>query len=345
MATAPGTTRSPQRLATIGLLAVTIIWGSTFFLFKDLGTRLPVPDMLAVRFVLGALALTVLAPRAVQRLTPTERTRAVLLGLLYAAAQLLQTAGLQHTSASVSGFLTGLYVVATPLLALVLLKTRMSRGAWGAVALAAAGLAVLSLNGLSLGGGETVTLVAAVFYAGHIVGLGAWSRSDATLGLTVVQLWTVAAVCTVTALPGGVQLPQGGGDWAAMLFAALVAGTLALVVQTWAQAHLAPARAAVVMTMEPVWAATFAVLLGGEMLTGRLLVGGSLVLAAMWLAERPSKEPIEGLAERLTDPQAQHAWSEAARSPRGSTTTADRPCQAEALASSAASADATTAGS
>lgn len=129
------------------------------------------------------------------------------------------------------------------------------------------------------------------------------------------------------------------------MFVALVAGTLALVVQTWAQAHLAPSRAAVVMTMEPVSAAAFAVALGGEVLTGRLLVGGTLALAAMWLADRPSTEPIEELADRLSDLQAYDAARADARSPRGSTTTSVKPCQPAALVSSAASAGATTAGS
>ncbi len=272
-------------LATLGLLAVTAAWGSTFFLFKDLGTRLPVADFLSVRFVLAALALTLVAPRAMAALSRAERRQAVALGVVYGVAQVLQTTGLQHTSASVSGFLTGMYVVVTPLLAAVLLRDRMSRQAWLAVALATAGLGVLSLEGLALGTGELVTLASAVLYAAHIVALGLWSRPGSALGLTAVQLWAVAAVCSVAAVPGGVQLPAQAGDWVALVYAALVAGTLALVVQTWAQAHLPATRAAVVMTMEPVWAAGFAVAFGGELLGPRLVVGGALVLAAMYLAE------------------------------------------------------------
>lgn len=276
---------SSGALATAGLLGVTAAWGSTFFLIKDVVERVPVADFLALRFLVAAAALTLLFPAAAGRLTARERRGGVLLGLVYGAAQVLQTVGLQTTSASVSGFLTGMYVVFTPLLALLLLRTRVGPAVWAATALATVGLAVLSLDGLAIGGGELLTLASAVLYALHIVGLGRWSRSSAALGLTVVQLWTITAVCALGALPGGLTVPQTRGDWLALVYMALVAGALALVVQTWAQAHLAPTRAAVIMTMEPVFAGLFAVLFGGEALGVRVLVGGGLVLAAMYLAE------------------------------------------------------------
>ncbi|MGH8776425.1 MAG: DMT family transporter [Jiangellaceae bacterium] len=272
-------------LATFGLLAVTAAWGSTFFLIKDLLDRVPVADFLAVRFTIAAVALWLVAPHAVARLSPLARRRALVLGLVYGAAQLLQTAGLGHTSASVSGFVTGMYVVFTPLLAAGLFRTPVGRSAWAAIMLAAGGLALLSLQGLALGLGESLTLAAAALYALHIVGLGAWSSPSDALGLSVLQMAVIAGVCWVGAVPGGVVLPATGADWASMLYMALVAGALALVVQTWAQAHMSATRAAIVMTMEPVFAAGFAVALGGEPLTARMFGGGALVLAAMYLSE------------------------------------------------------------
>ena len=131
-----------------------------------------------------------------------------------------------------SGFVTGMYVVFTPLLGAVLLKARIGRTVWLAVGLATAGLAVLSLQGLAVGSGEALTLASAVLYAAHIVGLGAWSRGGNALGLTVVQLATITVVCTLGALPGGIALPQRAGDWGALIYMALVAGALALIVQT-----------------------------------------------------------------------------------------------------------------
>lgn len=272
------------------------MWGSTFVLIKDLLDRLPVADFLAVRFVIAALVMVAIAPRSVAALAPAVRRRALLLGLVYGAAQLLQTAGLGHTSASVSGFVTGMYVVLTPLFAAVLLRQRIPTVTWVAVALATAGLAVLSLRGLAFGYGETLTLAAAALYALHILGLGRWSRASDAYGLAVLQMAVIAVVCTLGALPGGIELPATTADWVSVVYMALVAGALALLVQTWAQAHLPPTRAAIVMTMEPVFAASFAVALGGEQVTLRLLVGGALVLAAMLVAELRGEQaaPVGG---------------------------------------------------
>ena len=282
---------SGSTLATLGLLGVTAAWGSTFFLLKGVVERVPVTDFLAVRFALAAVAVWLIAPRSVSRLTSLERRHGVALGLVYGAAQVLQTVGLQSTSASVSGFVTGMYVVFTPLLGAVLLRARIGRTVWVAVALATAGLAVLSLQGFAVGDGEALTLASAVLYAAHIVGLGAWSSTRSALGLTVVQLLTITVVCGAGALPGGIVLPQTGGDWGALVYMALVAGALALVVQTWAQAHLQATRAAIIMTMEPVWAGLFAVLLGGERLGARVVLGGGMVLAAMYLVELGPRRP------------------------------------------------------
>jgi drug/metabolite transporter (DMT)-like permease len=272
-------------LATLGLLAVTAAWGSTFFLIKDLLDRIPVADFLAVRFTIAALALWLIAPKAVAQLSALARRRAVLLGLVYGAGQLLQTAGLGHTSASVSGFVTGMYVVMTPLFAAALVRARVGASAWAAVVLATGGLALLSLQGFAMGLGETLTLASAALYALHIVALGAWSTPREALGLSIVQLAVITFVCWAGALPGGVELPTTGSDWLATLYMALVAGAFALVVQTWAQAHMSATRAAIVMTMEPVFAAAFAVGWGGEDLSARMVGGGALVLAAMYLAE------------------------------------------------------------
>ena len=284
---------STSGLAALGLLAVTAAWGSTFFLLKDVLERIPVTDFLAVRFALAAVALWLLAPRSVSRLSPLERRHGVLLGLVYGGGQILQTVGLQSTSASVSGFVTGMYVVFTPLLGAVLLRARIGRTVWLAVALSTVGLAVLSLKGFSVGTGEALTLASALLYAAHIVGLGVWSTGRSAIGLTVVQLLTITAVCGAGALPGGIVLPATRGDWLALVHMALVAGSRALVVQTWAQAHLAATRAAIIMTMEPVWAGLFAVLFGGERLGLRVVLGGGLVLTAMYLVELGPRRPGE----------------------------------------------------
>jgi drug/metabolite transporter (DMT)-like permease len=281
-------------LATFLLLLVTACWGSTFFLIKDLLERIPTLDFLAVRFTMAAVLMVVVAPRALGRLSRQSRRNAVVLGALYGVAQILQTAGLAHTPASVSGFITGMYVVATPIFAALLLHTRITAWTWGAVALATAGLGVLTLQGLSIGYGEALTLVAAMLYALHIVGLGAWSRPREAMGMAILQVIVIAVICLVCSAPDGIVLPETTRDWLSVLYMAAFAGAFALVAQTWAQAHLPATRCAIIMSMEPVFAALFAVLFGGEDLTLRMLVGGSMVLAAMLIVELVPRRRVEG---------------------------------------------------
>ena len=129
-------TRRTSLLAAAALLALAACWGSTFFLIKDLLVRVPTLDFLALRFAIASLALLVVAPKALSRLSPVVRRHAMVLGLLYGVAQILQTAGLEHTAATVSGFITGLYVVCTPLLAAPLLRQRIGEGRIGIAAFA-----------------------------------------------------------------------------------------------------------------------------------------------------------------------------------------------------------------
>ena len=286
--------RRTSWLASLALLAMAACWGSTFFLIKDLLDRVPTLDFLAVRFAIASVVLVLVAPKALGRLSPEVRKHAVVLGLLYGVAQILQTTGLAHTAASVSGFVTGLYVVFTPLLAAVILHTRIPPITWTAVVLATIGLAVLALDGFSIGYGEFITLLSAVLYALHIVGLGAWSTVQDALGMTILQVIVIAVVCTVSTVHDGIVLPDRTGDWVSVIYMAVIAGGLALLAQTWAQAHLPPTRCALIMSMEPVFASFFAVWLGGEHLTSRLLLGGSMVLAAMLVVELAPRRVVEG---------------------------------------------------
>lgn len=291
------------RLATLLLVGVTAVWGSTFFLIRDLVAHVPSADFLAVRFAIAAVVMFAVFRRQTLALSRADLLTGVVLGAIYGAAQLLQTTGLEHTDASVSGFVTGTYVVLTPVFGALLLRDRITGSTWVAVGLATAGLAVLSLRGLSIGYGEALTLASAALYALHIIGLGRFSRAHTATGLATVQAFVIAVLCFVAAVPGGVTLPADGGQWTSLLYMALVAGAGALWAQTWAQSHLPATRAAIVMTLEPVFAAFFAVLAGGERLTMRMLGGGALVLAAMYVVELLGRRTPEVTAEE--DPPAE----------------------------------------
>jgi drug/metabolite transporter (DMT)-like permease len=296
--TAP-TSRRTTLLATGALLAVTACWGSTFFLIHDLLERVPTLDFLAIRFAIASVTLILLAPRALGRLTRESRRQAVVLGGLYGVAQILQTAGLAETPASVSGFITGMYVVATPVFAALILRSRIGGMTWAAVVVAMLGLAVLTLGGLSVGYGEALIFVAAMIYALHIVGLGAWSQPQQALGMSIIQLIVITVICTLCTAPNGIVVPDRLDDWLSILYMAVFAGAFAMIGQTWAQAHLPPTRAAIIMSMEPVFAAVFAVMLGGESATIRMAVGGLLVLAAMLMAELGPRGTVEAEVQHL----------------------------------------------
>jgi drug/metabolite transporter (DMT)-like permease len=228
----------------------------------------------------------VLRPGAVRALTPEKRRHGFYLGLLLGGGYVLQTFGLLHTSATVSGFITGMFVVFTPLIGWAVLRQPIGPAVWVGVALATVGLALISLNGFALGFGELLTLGCAALFAGQIVGLGHWSTASDAYGLTVLQLGVVALMCLVASpLQGGLVVPPNAGVWAAILFLALAATALAFLAQTWAQTYMSAPRAAIVLTLEPVFAGIFGVTVGGDELTTRILAGGLCIVAAMYVVE------------------------------------------------------------
>ncbi|WP_083950065.1 DMT family transporter [Herbidospora yilanensis] len=285
--------RRHYHLGVLALVSVTAVWGSTFPLTKDLVARLPIADLYAARFGIAVVVLIAVRPRALRNLTPRLWGTGALLGGVYGVALTLQTIGLAELPSSVSGFVTGSYLVLTPLIALVWLKTRVSRPTWAAVGLATVGTASFSLLSGPVGapaGAVALTAVSAALYAVHLVALGKWSRPEDAYALSVVQILTLAVVMTVAAAPGGITLPHGAADWTGVLYLATVAGAGTFLAQTWAQAHVPPTTAAVVIAVEPVWATAFAAVLYGEPLTWTVLVGGGCMLAAMGIVARPVPE-------------------------------------------------------
>lgn len=293
--------KTNSALPALGLVGVTAVWGSTFFLIKDLTTHVPAMDFLAIRFlVAGAVAMLAFAPRF-KNVSASTWKYGIALGLIYGLAQIGQTIGLAHTDASVSGFITGMYVVLTPVVLWILFKEKLSKVTWIAVFIATGGLMVLSLKGWSFGMGETLTLLGALGYALHIIFLSRWARKEDPLVLTAIQLVTVGLFCLPFALVDGITLPNSPAMWMSFIYMALIAGFGAILVQTWAQSRITATRAAIIMTCEPVFASGFAVAFGGEHLTWRLLLGGGLVLGAMFMAELvPSKKSNPTVSDTLT---------------------------------------------
>lgn len=271
----------------LGLLTVSIAWGTTFPLSKALFHRMSIWDLLAVRFLIAAIAMLICFFPAVRRLQRRTLGRGAALGVAYGIAQIAANLGLERTPAGVAGFITGSYVVLTPICAAVILKARLGLRAWCGAAIALTGLAVLALRGFSMGLGEALTLAAALIYALHILVLSLVSTAQDAVGLAVIQILTTAAVCVAAALTiqGRISLPQSTFDLTAMVYMGLVSGALAMIMQSWAQAHLPPSRVAIVMATEPVWAAGLSVSFLDEPFTWRLAAGGALILTALVLTE------------------------------------------------------------
>ena len=274
-----------KRLAIASLLLMAMLWGSTFVVTKDAMGRLPALDLLSVRY---GIALVVLALFSWRSLRMSSRTllQGVIMGVFFAIGQISQTVGLGMTHASVSGFLTGTYVVFTPVLAAVFFRTRLGRRVWYAIGFAIVGLGVLSINpaqGASLGLGEFLTLIGAISFAVHIHATARYVTPRNAMSLTLSQTGFVVVVCTIFALPDGLVLPSTTADWLVMGYLAVIAGAATLFLQNWAQAYVAPTKAAVIMCSEPMWAAFFAVSIGGEAITWQMVLGGLSIVTAMYL--------------------------------------------------------------
>lgn len=282
-------------MAVVALLAVTAAWGSTFVVVQKAVVNLPVASFLTWRFVIAGAVLSIARPRTLATLGRDGWARGVLIGLALGAGYLLQTAGLRYTSAAVSGFLTGLAVVFTPLLAWVLFGQRPARRVVAGAGVASLGLAVMSSSGLSVGTGEMLTLASAVMFAGQVVGLGRWSCKDNAYGIATVQLLTVAAMSSVIGVSQGLVVPSRPSQWWAIILTAVAATAFAFVVQSWAQARLSPGRTAVVLTMEPVFAALVA-WLAGQRIGLPVVLGGATVVGAMLVVEAM---PAQGASGRL----------------------------------------------
>jgi drug/metabolite transporter (DMT)-like permease len=268
-------------LASLALVAVCAAWGSTFLIVQNAVAVMPVMNFLSVRFVVAAVVMFAIRPTCLRGMTRQGLLRATGLGVVLGAGYITQTFGLQFASATVSGFITGMCVVLTPAVSWLILRRKINRRTVSAVLLATVGLALLSLHGWHVGWGELLTLACAVFYAVHIVGLGEWSPQYEPYGFALLQITTVAVITTAVSLPGGLILPPDPAVWWIVAITAIFATAIAFLVQTWAQSLVPAATAAIIMTMEPVFAGIFGVWLGGNELTLQVVFGAVCVLTAM----------------------------------------------------------------
>jgi drug/metabolite transporter (DMT)-like permease len=285
--------------AAIALILVAVSWGAAFVLMKDAINAQPFYDFLATRFTIATLIMIAVRPQVLRAMNAEMLKKGFVLGLLLGGGYITQTIGLEMTTAAITGFVTGLYVVLTPLLAWLLLREAVERKVLIGVALATVGLGLISITGFSVEVGQLWVVLCALLFAAHIIGLGKWSAGLNTYALTVVQLGVVSLLSWGGALVDGYQAPPNGDVWFAILFTAVFATAIAFFVQTWAQSHMDASRVAIILTSEVVFAAAIAVMVGQEELMIKTIIGGALMIASMLVAEWPSRKnsrvPLEPL--------------------------------------------------
>lgn len=271
-----------MKIAPWALLAVSASWGYAFVVMKDVIEKQSVNSFLFSRFVVAVIAMVALKPSVLSNLNRDILKKGFLAGLFLGSGYIFQTLGLKLTGAAITGFITGLYVVATPVIAALFLRHRISRFTWGCVALATVGLALLSLRGWSMGFGELLVLISALGFGAHIIALSQWSSGLDSYTFTVIQLATCALLTGLISAGQGYEAPADTTGWLVILYTAIICTAVAFMIQTWSQAHMTPTRVAVILTMEVVFAALFALIIGGETLSIQALAGGILVVIAMF---------------------------------------------------------------
>jgi drug/metabolite transporter (DMT)-like permease len=267
-------------VAYAALAVAALLFGATFVVVKEAVAILPPLSFVGWRFLIGAAALLALGlPRG----RPIWRD-GFLAGVLLFAGYALQTAGLAQTSASNSGLITGLYVTFTPLLAALFGRRSVGLPIVAGTLIGFAGLALLTIaDGVVLAGGDLLTVGCAIAFAGHIVVLSRVAFRHAVVPFTAVQLLVTAVLSLVgSALVEGLRLP-GTQVLPALLLTGLVVSGGAFLLQVWSQTVIGPARTAILLALEPAFAAGFAAWLLAERLTTQGWIGAGLILAGIYL--------------------------------------------------------------
>ena len=296
----------PRWQADAALVVAAFFFGTTFLVVQDAVERIDPLPFLCVRFLIGAAVLGLVAhrrpaARSAQRATarpgtPGELRDGAFAGMLLLAGYVLQTVGLQYTTAPTSAFITYMLVVFVPFISFATTRRAPHPLTLVGVVVAVAGLVLLTGGADSgFGRGEVLTLGCAVAFAAHLVFLGGVAPRHDPVRLTTVQLVTVGAACLVpAAIQGGFDLD--GGALAAAAFTGVFATAVAFLAMVWAQRVVSPSRAAIILLLEPVFAALLSALVD-EPLTAATVAGGALILIAVLLAEVVA--PL--LAGRATD--------------------------------------------
>jgi drug/metabolite transporter (DMT)-like permease len=290
-----------RRLSELALIAIASVWGLTFVMVDDAIRELPTMAFLAYRFIPASLIVAVVFHRQLRTLPAAGWRAGLVMGVFLTGGYIFQTLGMEETTASNAGFITGLFVVITPVLGAVFLRQRIPPVAWAAAGVALVGLWLVSGAGGSFDvRGDGLVFVCAISLAAHILATASAVRLYDVGALLAVQLGTVGLVTlAIGAVAGDLHAPEGSTVWSALIVCSLIASALGFFVQTFAQQHAPPARTALILAAEPAFAGLFGWLLNDERLTATGWLGAVLIMTAIVAVEivprlRPPRPLPEG---------------------------------------------------
>lgn len=287
------------RVAELSLVGIAAIWGLTFVMVQDAVERLPVNAFLAYRFLPACALVALVFRKELVKLSRAGWVAGLLMGVFLTSGYVFQTLGLQLTTAAKAGFITGLFVVLTPVFGALFFGQRAGWAAWGAAVVSTGGLYLLSGGGSGgTASGDLLVLGCAASFAFHILFTGRAVEDHHAGALLAVQLGVCGVVTCVAAIAGGdLELPRSAVEWNALVVTSLGATALGFFVQTYAQRHASPSRTALILASEPAFAGLFAYVLAGETLNAAGWAGAALIMAAIVGVEllphlRPPREPV-----------------------------------------------------
>jgi drug/metabolite transporter (DMT)-like permease len=273
-------------LAESSLVAIAAIWGLTFVMVQDAVAVVPVMSFLAFRFCAAALVVGVAFHRELRRLERSGWRSGLAMGGWLTAGYIFQTLGLERTSASNAGFITGMFVVLTPLFGAIFLKQKAGMPAWMAALVSTLGLLLLSGGPAGINAGDVLVFLCACSFSGHILATGRAVRDHAAGALLAVQLGVCGLFSlTVATVGGDLVWPRTADVIVALAVTAFLASAVGFFIQTYAQQHAPPARTALILASEPAFAGLFAYLLADERLDLMGWIGAALILASIVVVE------------------------------------------------------------
>jgi len=278
----------------LALIGVAVIWGATFTVVKDAVARMPPFLFIGLRFLLAAGVLAIIG--AFRGLTKREMQLGAITGFALFAGYAFQTVGLQYTTASNAGFITGMFVVFTPVIGAIVFRRLPSTAAGLGVILATGGLVLLAMpSGFHLRRGDALEVMTAITFAVHILLIARLGKDIPALRFTAVQIATAALLALAWSAVGEHNLGHpDAGTWFGIVLTGILATALAFLVQTRAQKEIPPTRTAVILTAEPVFAGVFGYLVADDRLGARGYAGAGLIVAGILVAElfAPSEEVV-----------------------------------------------------